>query len=109
MNGGSIFDPSGFGVVHHYADASSSFTREYPQATMQFMAAFRLQSEKSLSSVYVGAHDPNGSSKSLGCSVSLDRSTARFSVSAVPPGAGLPLNSFLQYSVCGLSCGCGSL
>ena len=42
---------------------------------------------------YVGAHDKLGSSKTLGCAVAADGQTVRFSISATPPGAGLPLQS----------------
>ena len=97
LSGGSIFDPSGFGVVHYKADATSSYQREYPQATMQFMASFpstssEEDSDAKPSSLYVGAHDPYGASKVLGCAVSFGAETVRFSISATPPGAGQPLS-----------------
>ena len=92
LSKGSVFEPSGFGIVHHLADESASYSRAYPQATMQFMAAFPPPSS-SMVGTYVGAHDKLGSSKTLGCVVAADGETVRFSISATPPDAGLPLQS----------------
>ena len=77
------FENAGFGVMHSPAKA---FSGQYPQQTVQFMAAFGDESM-----VYVGAHDGEAASKGFESAVSAAGSTVSMSVSATPPGAGVPL------------------
>ena len=91
LSNGNIFEPAGFGVIHQHATGSTaSYSRIYPQATMQWMAAMQ---KTAASTTYVAAHDPKGNSKTLTCSVDALGETVRFSISAIPPHAGVPLSS----------------
>jgi hypothetical protein len=93
LSNGNVFEPTGFGVVHQNAkQLTASYSRIYPQATMQWMAAMVMQ-KLSASTTYVAAHDPNGNSKTLTCSVDTLGETVRFSISATPPHAGVPLST----------------
>ena len=89
---GDIFEPSGFGVVHHAATKANSYELIYPRATMQFMQAIP-PSTSMIYSTYVAAHDPSGNSKSLSCQFDATWGIARFSISAVPPNAGVLFSS----------------
>lgn len=83
--GASNFENKGFGVMHN---PPSSFSGTYPQQTMQYMAAFG-PSGSNYSNVYVAALDVDASSKHFRCSSNGNQ--AVYSISATPPGAGLPM------------------
>ncbi len=73
------FQNSGFGLLHKCP--CSSFSGEYPQATMQYMAAYN-----SSLGFYLAAHDSAGASKTLDAVVATTITT--FSIGAQPPNAG---------------------
>ena len=82
----TLFENAGFGVVHR---PPKSFSGNYPQKTMQYMASYGpVSPDNSIFGVYVGAHDPKASSKGLGCQVSSSGKYANFEIQAIVPNAG---------------------
>lgn len=82
----TTFENAGFGVVH---TPPLGFQGVYPQQTMQYMASFE---NSHFSGMYVAAHDPDASSKTLGLSVT--NGNGHFTIGATPPGAGEPFAGY---------------
>lgn len=91
-----VFEPSGFGIE---LPVPAKFDRTYPSPmTMQFMAAYAGGASPSepAAGVYVAAHDPLASFKTLQLDASppnSEKCCSKFTVLATPPSAGLPLAS----------------
>ena len=95
----NIFLPTGFGILSRGAGAlpATSASNDYPaSAAMQYQACYWSSGYvRGTSGLYVGAHDPNGSSKTLSYWAGDDDNDGPlvFGVSALVPDAAVALGS----------------